>query len=61
MKMVLLFCVLSAQPNICTVLHVSQTSERHSHRLENKIQLIVTMLRITNEQNEEKGMLDQMI
>jgi len=46
--MVLLFCDLSAQPNICTVLLVSLTSECHSHSLENEIQLIVMTLPITN-------------
>jgi len=54
-------CDLSAQPNICTVLLVSQTSERHSHSLENEMQLIVTTLCVTNEQNGEKGKLDQTI
>jgi len=58
---VLLFCGLSAQPNISSVLCVSQTSERHSHSLENEVQLIVTTLRITNEQKGEKGKLDQTI
>jgi len=59
--MFLLFCDISAQPNICTILLVSQTLERHSHSLENEIQLIVKTLRITNEQNREKGKLDETI
>jgi len=59
--MVLLFCDLSAQPNICTILLVSQTSERDSHSLENELQLNVTTLRIANKQNEERGKLNQTI
>jgi len=43
------------------LLLVSQTSERHSHSLENEIRLIAMTLHITNEQNGEKGKLEKTI
>jgi len=52
--MVFFFCDLPAQPNICAVLPVSQTLQRHSHSLENKLQVIVTTLCIINAQNGRK-------